>query len=163
MFITILISVLITQLGSHNYTERELATQKLSQLSKIAVYQLHEAQHNSNPEISLRAARILHKHYKENASEFFKNRRMPWLDMLPYEEYIHHHLHEARSKIGTHNAPHWYDYRLATKLYMEAALVNGYSLQHIENTLSEMQKREDSWILRNGQRYNPPINMMSWK
>jgi hypothetical protein len=161
---------LIAQLGSPQYRDREKAGHNLSRLSPLAVPYLQSAQSHKNPEIAIRSTILLTSFYRSNAEKLTAQAlpadwpHLPWIDMLPADypcrdSIVSHYLNQAQNKFGRGNSPQWQDYRMATQIYIHQMFVNGASPKTVQCLLDQMAEAERQWIITNGKRYNPPLEL----
>lgn len=166
----ILAVVLIFQLGSPSYHQRQRATKSLRQLAPLILPYLEEAKKHPDQEIAKRCNRILTLYYYNAADALTKEARptgwsrLPWIDMLPQSHpnrsaIIEYYLDQARGKIGRKGPPVWDDYRLATQLYLRQRFQQRMKMNEATNLLDEMACKERDWIIQNGKNYSPPLQV----
>lgn len=167
---SIIAVVLITQMGSPRYREREIANCKLQQLSPLVIEHLKAARDLEDAEISLRAAHLVARYFDEVADELSKRirptkwPRLPWLDMLPQDhpdrqQVIQQFVREAQERIGRKGPPDWPDYRLATQLYVHRLFQMQHHPEQVRRMLDAMAEQEREWIIRNRNKYSPPLEL----
>lgn len=162
--------MLITQLGSPRYRERERANELLHRLSPLAAPYLKAAKQHNDLEIADRSYRILARYYAVRAEHLAEKTRpsewprIPWLDMLPdnhpdRQAVVQYYLAQAHEKNCAKGPPHWDDYRLATKLYLQQLFRDQHDADKIRSLLDQMAASEKQWLIKNRDRYNPPLEM----
>lgn len=166
--VSALCSILVVEMGSPSFRQRERAAVALDRLMPLSVPYLEPAEAVGDPEIELRAYELISKHYESTAEQKAANTlppnysRLPWLDQLPMEypnrrEVISHYLAEAHKRIGRKGPNGWEDYRLATQLYLRQLYSRRHTSYQVGPLLERMRDQEIEWIARNGKRYSPPI------
>ncbi len=160
--------ILITELGSPSYHNREHAMQALNQMAPAILPYLESARLHPDLEVSQRSSIVLTSYYEQAAEQLIKRARptnwprMPWIDMLPKDypdraNVIEYFVAQARDKIGRKGPPDWEDYRLATELLAYDLLLNQHTLDQTVEVLDRMAAEEQKWISENGKNYTPTV------
>lgn len=159
--------LLILQLGSSSYSERETAYFRLASSTAPAPWLCWGAGH-SDPEIATRCVKLLLPIKQRKAAVYLASFKpvgwdvVPWLDALPlgwtagkYDRWdvLEGCLHRARAEIPfkLQGRPWWPEYRLATEYFLRGALEEKLLTDaELRALLEIMGEREIHWIAKGG-------------
>lgn len=166
---TIFALSLVLSLGSPDYAAREQATTALGKLQP-EVFLKWGAGHK-DAEIAARSRKLLDAYYWQVADTILPSKwpYMPWIDSLPYtypKRYptINQYLGTVNRcpsiGYGSPDAPHWYQYRQATKHLVVHLFRQGKTKAQITALLDAMAEYEKNWIIKNRASYEFPQKIL---
>lgn len=137
---SLIVAILIAQLGSDHCATRERASDALMRIGPAAYAQLAIAEKSRCPETAARARRILDQQYIESLNS---TRRWPWVDDKKYPEY----LKAANARCGTHDeiGEDWPNWREATRAVILDMRQRQCSRQEIQAELDRLWQMEADW------------------
>ena len=143
------LSILVLQLGSDRWADRDRSHRILASLAPIAIHQLDAGTHHRDAEIAKRCQQLLAPFAQSRAEKtaFALRTHWPWLSM-PCETAIEYDfLERARARwpevVG--GGPDFADWRLATKLWVVHRLLAGDPVMLIQYELTRMVADETAW------------------
>jgi hypothetical protein len=163
--------LLISQLGSDDFTARERAYKRLNDLLPVAASYLYSAQSHRDPEVAARSTK-LYRHWAWQVAETIRPSKwpeLPWIDSLPYSypdryQVIGGYLGAVNCCVGDSQGsggpPTWPKYREATKLFVYKQLLDGRTIPEIVAILDAMVDHEKGWIKKHRHAFKFPQSML---
>jgi hypothetical protein len=171
LLLDLLIALLIAQLGSPSFREREAATQALRSLGPVAMVHLEIAKAHPDCEVASRAKMLARAHRAAIIAALWTQakpttyKRMPWISFSYTAGVLEppsnwHWISLARQQ-GAQSGPEndWNDERMAMRLYCRWLLEEGHSLAEVVALLDRLAAAEVRWIEQNGANWQPPIRL----
>lgn len=171
LLLSCLLSCLVSQLGNPSFPMREKSHAALSRLLPLSLPALQQATRSDDVETAVRAGQLVKWHYQDTAHDKAAKAKpkdypyLPWIDRLPKgypdrQAVIYYWLAQVRIQ-GNYGggAPHWEDYRLATRLFIEELYADPLTAGKVQSLLDGMVKSEILWIVANATNYNPPLKL----
>lgn len=139
-----IVLVLIVELGSPNFNDRERAHKCLQSLGADAIPQLSLVRSSTDREIAMRATLLCRRWRSQHAEQWANGLgKMPWIwDDCGY-------LARGRQRFGIGGSPEWQDYREATRLMM-IDLYLAECEQEATRLLTDFRRRDAEWVGRFG-------------
>lgn len=161
------ILILITQLGSPSWVQRETAHKSLQKCLHVAAPYLKAGKKHADAEVASRCGQLFEAWAWETAQDLRADGWpvVPWIDSLPKnypdrEGIIDGYLGERSG--DRYQPPDWPAYRLSTTVWLFQELKTGKSVSELRELLNQMADYEAGWIVQQKQSFVFPEHLLQY-
>lgn len=140
---------LIEMMGDDNFLVREKATELTGRLGlDVAHYLIKASKKHPDLEVRTRCINLLEDPAMMVWPTRWKDdKKYPWIDSLPKDfpdrgDIVNKYLEKSRDAVGRDSGVGWYDYRIATKLWVADLFVDKKPVKEIIAILDNMVQHE---------------------
>lgn len=157
----LVLAILISQLGADSWSVRENASRTLAKLGPLAVVHLELAVESDDPEIRMRAGRLLEVQRRTWLDNLLARDQVPWLDALPptfrfqrggetldRQDVLSAYV--GCEPASANDAPPFEVYRAATRAWLRDAVEAGMTRAEVVEILAIMRARMALWTQQTG-------------